>query len=173
MRPLAEAAIEAGLIDDETLAQFRRWGMVPKELAPKQMTPDEAIEAIQDALDAEEQVRLQTTDLDLLHEYMDPEKQTRGQLVLINSSTDQRGTKTVTFVIRSSRLREKKGEVEYIIPWFSDSITEMLTNSKSYLRWNDGEKSRRVYMVEAEDLYFGDIKMFLVCTGMEDEDSTE
>jgi hypothetical protein len=173
VRPLAEAAIEAGLIDDETLAQFKRWGMVPKELGPKDMTPTEVVESIQDALDAEEQVRLQTTDLDLLHEYMDPERQVKGQLVLINPDTEQRGTKTTTFVIRSSRLREKKGEVEYVLRWMSDSITDMITNGRSYLRWNDGEKSRRVYMVEAEDLYFGDIKMFLVCTGMEHEDSSE
>ena len=174
MRPLAEAAIKAGLIDDETLAQLHRWGMVPKDVVPKDdMDLEEIIESIKDALDSEAQVRLQTTDLDLLRLYVNPKNQLRGQLILVADS-EQRGTKSVVFVSRTLRSKE-----QFILPWMSESITELLTNGKSYLRWNvvnpaspsGADISRRVRMVDYEDVYFGDIRMFLVCTGMEDENS--
>lgn len=173
MRPLAEAAIKAGLVDDDTLAQFKRWGMVPKDLQPGAFEPQEAVEAIQDALDAEEQVRLQHTDLDLLRYYMEPSNQLKGQIVLINPDLDQRATRTTTFAIRVLHGRE-----EYVLPWMSESIADMLTNGRSYLRWSatdlpNGKASRRTYLTNAQELYFGDVRAFLVCEGMEDDDDTD
>lgn len=164
MRPLAEATVRAGLIDDDTLAQFRRWGFVPKDLVPdKDKTPQESLEAIQAALETEEQVRLQVTDLDLLRHYMAVDNQLRGQIVLINPETEQRGTKTVTFAKRISH-----GRSQFVLPWLSEGVTDLLVNGKSYLRWTEEGKSNRVYLVDYEDLYFGDVRMFIVCTGVED-----
>lgn len=170
MRPLAEAAIRAGLIDEETLAQFRRWGFVPRDLEPGELDREESVEAIMEALEAEEQVRLQHTDLDLLRYYMDENNQRKGQLVLINPDLDQRATKTVTFA-----CRVRSGQDEYIVPYMSEGITEMLDNGRSYLRWSEAGPSgkmtsRRTYLTNPQDMYFGDMLLFLLCEGMEDED---
>ena len=168
MRPLAEAAIKIGLVDDESLAQFKRWGMVPKDMTSGSVDdPQEAVGLIQDALETEEQVRLQYTDLDVLQYFMDKKNQIRGQLVLIDTETNQRGTKTVVFAIR-----QLQGRSQYIIKWMSDAVTELLTNGRSYLRWTspDTGESCRARMLDYDDLYFGDTRMFLVCPGMEDDD---
>lgn len=171
MRPLAEAAIEAGLIDEETLAQFRRWGMVSKDLAPREdVDVEDAVDSIQSALEAEEQVRLQTTDMDMLKFYMDKRNQRKGQLVLLNLDSGQKATKTIQFAFRPY-LEEKASERDsFILPWLSDEVTAMMTNGKSYLRWKDETKNRRIYLVDSEDIFFGDVKMFVVCTGMEYDD---
>lgn len=164
MRPLAEATVRAGLVDEDTLAQFRRWGFIPKDLAADQgKSPQESLECIQAALDAEEQVRLQVTDLDLLRYYMEGDNQIRGQIVLVDVSTGQRGTKNVTFAKRASHGRE-----QFILPWLSEGVTELLVNGDSYLRWAQDGVSHRVRFIDYEDLYFGDVRMFIVCTGVED-----
>lgn len=166
MRPLAKAAIEAGLIDEETLGAFKRWGFVPRDIQPGDCTPEEAIESIQDALEDEGQVRLQATDLDVLRFYQDEDNQLKGQLVLIDRNTEGRTTKTVTFAIRSVQ-----GRAQYIIPYITEAVADLLSNGDSYLRWNAAGKSHRIYVVEAEPLYFGETCMFLLCQAMEAEDN--
>jgi len=165
MRPLAKAAIAAGLIDDETLNAFKRWGFVPRGTEAGTCSPSEAIEAIQSALEDEGQVRLQATDLDVLRYYQDASNQMNGQLVLVDRSSGERMTKTVTFAIRSVQ-----GRAEYIIPYISDPVTSLLSNGDSYLRWGKSGGSTRIYIVEAEPLFFGEDCMFLLCAPVEAED---
>ena len=174
MRPLAEAAIRAGLIDPESLAQFKRWGFVSKELEPVgEPDPEEIVEELQEALESEDQVRLQTTDLDLLKYYLTSSNQIRGQMVLIDPSTKHRATRTVVFAVRNLYGRD-----QYILPWTSDAVADLLTNSSSYLRWTppshmlmEGDKggSRRTYLIEHDEIYLGDVKSFLVCNGVDND----
>jgi hypothetical protein len=161
MRPLALAAIQAGLIDDDTLAQFQRWGFVPRTLDKRvQEDPDLIVERIQFALEAEEQVRMQSTDLDLLKFYLDPKNQIQGQMVI--ATEDAKATKAVTFA-----KRERSAVVQYIIPWISESVVDIVTNGKTYLRYVLENRHVKVYFDHVEELYFGDVKAFMVGTGME------
>lgn len=166
MRPLAKTAIEVGLVDDETLAQFRRWRLIPEDLGPIQnRSPDEVVESIQDALEDEGQTQLKTTDLDILRYYTDPENQVRGQLVLLDHQ-ERRATKTIVFAIQKLVNSEQDESESYILPWISEEVTDLILNGHSYLRWKD-DRSHRVYMLDMEDLYIGDVKMFTVGKGME------
>lgn len=165
MRPLGIAAIRAGIIPEETLDEFQRWGVMPNpkehELHPFDDI-EQAVMEIQRALDSEEQVRIQTTDLDVLRWYLDKENQIKGRLVIVNELTGERATKTVTFAIAPPADK-------YIIPWTSDSIVEILTNGQTYLSYKVDGVNHRVHFDEAEDLYFGDLKAFVVCMGREAE----
>jgi len=160
MRPLGKAAIRAGLIDDDALREMQRWRMVP-QLEDEDLEPvgsvEEAVQLIQDALEAEEQVRLQSTDLDVLRHYLEPKNQRRGRLVIVNHETDTRGSKNITFCITPSR--------GYAIPWTSETVEELMTNGFTYLSYKEegDEKPRRVYFTSVDELYFGDIKAFMVC----------
>lgn len=160
MRPLGLAAIQAGLIDEDTIAQFKRWGMIPRDLDTSvREEPSLAVERIQFALEAEEQVRLQNTDLDILKFWLNKTNQMRGQLVVIDPDVDTKATKTVVFARRQLGAR-----VQYIIPWISESIYDILTNGRTYLRYTDG-KNVKVYFTDVEEMYFGNMKAFMVCTG--------
>lgn len=164
MRLLAIAAIRSGIIDESTINQFKRWGVVDRDLDTSIIEdPDDAIEGIQFALESEEQVRLQSTDLDLLKFYLDKNNQRKGQMVVHNADASKRAVRTVTYAVRA-----RGKENQYIIPWVSDSIEDTLTNGKSYLRFVDGEKSTRVYFTNIEELYFGEVKAFMVCEGLEE-----
>jgi len=159
MRPLGKAAIRAGLIDEDTMKEMQRWRMIPTDLSEFEQVDsvEEAVQIIQDALEAEEQVRLQSTDLDVLRHYLEPKNQRRGRLVIVNHENDTRGSKNITFCITPSR--------GYAIPWTAETVEEMMTNGATYLSYKEegDEKPRRVYFTSVDELYFGDIKAFMVC----------
>lgn len=158
MRPLALAAVQAGLIDADIVAQFKRWGMLPRSLdASVVEDPTLAIERIQFALEAEEQVRLQSTDLDILKYYLDKENQRKGQLVIVDNEFGTKATKTITYALRTILSSN-----QYIIPWISDSIIDTITNGSTYLRCLPSKSC--VYFDSVDELYFGDVKAFMVCT---------
>ncbi len=166
MRPVGIAAIRAGIIPEEALDEFQRWGALPKpdehELHPFEDI-EQAVIAIQDALDSEEQVRLQTTDLDLLRWYLDKNNHIKGRLVVVNGLTGKRATKTITFAIAPPAQK-------YVIPWSDESIEEVLTNGQTYLSYKKDDTNVRVYFDAAEDMYFGEVKVFVVCSGKEIQD---
>jgi hypothetical protein len=160
MRPLALATIQAGLIDPDTIAQFKRWGVIPRELKTDIVEDvNLAVERIQFALEAEEQVRMQSTDLDILKYYMNKDNQRSGQLVVVDEATDAKASKTVVFAIRS-----RGSDIQYILPWMSESIVDILTNGKTYLRYSGDKSPAKVYFSDVEEMYFGNVKAFMVCT---------
>jgi len=165
MRQLALAAVRAGIIDESIVTQMKRWGMVPRDLDTSVLEDrDLAIERIQYALEDEDQVRLQSTDLDILRSWLDQKGQLRGQLVVVDTDKDSKATKTVTFSVRT-RLQQP----QYIIPWISESIAEILTNGKTYLRYSVDGKNVKVFFTEVNEMFFGDVKAFMVCTGVVEE----
>jgi len=165
MRPVGIAAIKAGIIPEETLDEFKRWGVLPPskeyDLSPFDSI-ERAVEGIQEAIESEEQVRLQTTDLDLLRWYLDERNQRRGRLVLVDSDTEERATKTVSF----STI---PGSGKIVFPWIADSIVELMTNGLTYLSYKDQDRNVRVRFTDVEEMYFGSVKAFMVCTGQEYE----
>ena len=171
MRPIVFAAIRTGLIDPDVIAQFKKWGMIPRDANTAIIEePDVALELIQEALDSREQVEVRDTDLDVLRYYLTRSNQRKGQIVLVDH-TDKEGTnkstKTVTFARRVLSTNSSELRVEYIIPWTFESIEEILTNGQTYLRYTEDDKHMKVYLCSIRYLYFGDAKAFMVCEGQE------
>lgn len=158
MRPVAEAALRAGLVDPYALAEMMRWGIVPRDANDEPYeNADEAVQAIDEALISEDQVQLKKTDLDLLRTYLHEENQRKGRLVVVDPTTNERANRTITF----SRVPGNR----YVIPWMSNNTFELLVNCESYLSFKEDEaddKPKRVYFNNAEEIFFGDVKAFMV-----------
>lgn len=161
MRPLAKAVIRAGLVDDSTLAEVRRWKLpVDTEVdGPAIEDREQAVRAIQDALDSVEQVRMQDTDLDIVQRWVDPANQREGKLVLVDG--ESRATKKVIFC----RTLMK----EIAIPWAGDTIVDLLTNGTTHMRFTDDKGKHKVFFTDARELYIGDTKAFVVCSVYEEQ----
>ena len=175
MRPLTLAVIQAGLVDPSVLNECKRWGMIPRDLDTTVQEKDAelAVQCIQDALEDERQVRLQHTDLDLLKFYLDKSNQRTGQLVLKDEEAGTKATKNIVFACRShfpasKQLSPGHSAQEYIIPWISESITDILTNGATYLRYEKDGQHVHVRFFNVEEMFFGDTKAFLVCKGIEE-----
>lgn len=154
MSDLAKAIAMSGALDQDMLRELVRWRLpgvvVPNDGSFK--TPEEAIEAIEEAVTSANQVEVRVTDLDILKHFLLSRKDGKLHLVTENGT---KGTWPVTFGT-ITRL----GQQLYIIPWNSDTIEGMMTNGESYLL--DGKV--KIYFGEVTDLYFGEQKAFMLCT---------
>ncbi len=155
MRPLGKAVIRAGLVDKVSLTELQRWGL-PVEV--EEVDPidslEEVVTVIREALESGDQVRIQESDLDVLRQFLDPEHQRQGQLIVKGEGS--RGNFPVQFCIT------KLGE--YVLPWKSESILDMMILGDSSLRFEEGGKERVVYFMDVRESYFGERRTFMICT---------
>lgn len=156
MRPLARAVVQAGLVSKDALIELRRWGL-PVEV--QEVEPignlDEVVSIIRDALEDGSQVRIQESDLDVLRRFLDPEGQQQGHLRVKSPS----GTTSFPVVFCLTKMGE------YVLPWKSESIFDMLTFGDSFLRYDDEQgKEQVVYFMDVRASYFGDQRAFMICT---------
>jgi len=157
MRPLGVAAIRAGLVSQDSLDELGKWGLLPRKIdEPIVSSPEQAVILIQEALEAEDQVRLKKTDLDVLKFFLNEKNQKRGRLVIHDPDTGEKASKTVSFCILPGK--------RYVMPWLSDSALDLLVNDHSYLshKVTADAKPQRVYFNDVRELYFGDVKAFMV-----------
>ena len=160
MSDLSEAVARSGAIDADMLRELTRWKL-PGIALPEGgqfTTPEEAVEAIENAVTGEHQVEVRVTDLDVLKCYLQTRKQ--GKLCIVNDEKGTSGTWKVTFGVV-----QRPGHVEYVLPWSADSIEDLLTNGRSYLL--DGNK--KLYFSLVTELFFGDQKAFILCTPLRDD----
>lgn len=155
MSDLSKAVVLSGALDANMLKELTRWKL-PGVTLPAEgqfTTPEEAVEAIEEAMTGRELVEVRVTDLDVLKCYLQSRKD--GKLRIVNDERGTSGSWPVVFgVIKRPR------HTDYILPWNSDSIEALLTNGQSYLL--DGKK--KVYFSLVTELYFGDQKAFILCT---------
>lgn len=158
-KPVSVAVIESGLIPDEVLAEMTRWGLPLVTVDESQVarSPEQVVRRIQEALEGEDVIRLRDTDLDMIRYYLTEQKP--GRLHVEETSFD------VFF------CRTKLGE--YVIPWKSESIQDMMVDPKTYLSFSektDGASVRhKVFFSDVRELYFGDTKAFMVCEKLEEK----
>jgi hypothetical protein len=155
MHPIATAVLNTGLIDPAVLEEMRRWGLqieIPEsEAAPK--TPEEVAARIQDALESEGYVLVRETDLTVLEQYAETARQ--GLLRVLFDDEEGHPQDTM-FPVSFGRTPLN----EYIFPWTSATIADVIVNGMTHLL--DG--ATEVYFKEVRELFFGDMKAFMICT---------
>jgi len=154
MSELARAVTQSGALDETMLQELKKWKL-PGVVVPEGdgfKSPEEAIEAIEEAMTSANQVEVRVTDLDILKNFLQTRKSGKLHLVTENGSS---GTLNVTF-----GTINRRNYIDYIIPWNNDSIEAMLTNGESYLL----DDKKKVFFSSVLDLYFEDTKAFIICT---------
>lgn len=154
MSQLTDVIIKAGLVPDNVLKQLARWGMpVNEDRKPDELhaLPDleQLVEAIDEAIQSEGYVLMRETDLEAIPQYLQTMKPGVLHVVIEDGTSSD-------FEVQYGI--GKTGDV--IMPWRSDSITDLLTNGETYLKVS-GEK---VFFSQARELFYGANKAFVVCT---------
>jgi hypothetical protein len=163
--PITQAVLKSGLISKEQLAEFRRWKApieIPEKLPEPPKSIEEAAQAIEQALESEGFIISRETDLDILRQYLNSQKQ---GLLHVEISTDD-----IT-VESKADIPVTYGTTVYgmfILPWTSESIVEEITNGMTYLEvdWEVpgvATVKRRFYFEHVTELFFGQQKAFIVC----------
>lgn len=154
MSDLSNAIALSGAIDADMLRELTKWRLPGVALPADDFfsSPEEAIEAIEDAMTSANQVEVRVTDLDILKHYLKTRKDGKLHVVAEHGA---KGTYPVVF-----GTIERTSHKDYIIPWRSDSIEELLTNGESYLI----DDKKKVYFSSVSELYFGAQKAFIVLT---------
>lgn len=157
--PLSEAIVKAGLLDVGMIAEMVKWKL-PIDLPKAQLEndPETAIFAIQQAIEGQKQVEVRETDLDLLKKFLKTQK--KGKLHVVTQH--ESGDLGVSF--GRMEWKEEDNVVydvsgDYIIPWSSESIADVMSNGETYLM--DGR--RKVFFTDSRDYFFGSSKAFMVC----------
>lgn len=158
MKPLGVAVIRTGLVTPEALAELQRWGLPVdiREGAKVEMVNDldKAVAVIRDALEGADQVRIQESDLDLLRRFLEPEHQRQGRLTVKDGKS--RTTLTVPFCVGPMG--------EYVIPWKSEGIMDMVLEGESFLRFDENGLERTVHFIDVRESFLGNQRTFMVCT---------
>lgn len=159
--PLAKAAVEAGLINQESLDEMRRWRppIELPEVAPDAPNdPHEAAQRIEQVVQTEELIVTRETDLEVLPQYLRSQK--KGILhVEISGETIDEPNRIAEFEATYGRTRTG----EYVFAYRGDTMAEEMTNGLSYLQYDEGDVGGRVYFATSRDVYFDESKAFMVC----------
>jgi len=151
-RPIINAVVEAGLVPEEALNELARWGVhVTATRKPELDTPAAVAQHLMEAMESDDQMRVDETDLDLLQRYLDPKHQKQGRLII--KSGAQHTTCALSFCLTSLG--------EYAIPWTDAETPEVLANGESHLKWGD---DKDIYFSAVREVFFGSRKAFVVCT---------
>ena len=155
-KPVTKVIMEAGLIDDQALAQLRKWGLLTTVAEVQNFKdPEIIVNRIREALEGDELVELRSTDLDLIRHYLN--SRLKGKLHVPNPENEE---KMVALPVEYCVT--KMGE--YVIPWTSDGIQDLLLHDKTYLKIMEGTKIR---FSRVRELYYDSKKAFVVCAPME------
>ena len=154
MSRVIKAVVEAGLVDSAVLSQLNRWG-VPIEAIPSKTLKslDEVVSHVREAIESEDMISIEETDLDLLQSFLDDSKRSKGKLII--KDEDKSRTLSVQFV------RTMMGSVA--IPWVDKDSPDLLINEGTHLKYEDGDQRATVSFVDYRMVYFGSKRAFVVC----------
>lgn len=154
MSQLTDVIIKSGLVPESVLKEFARWGMpVDENRRPNELhaVPDlhKLCDAIDEAIQSEGYVLTRETDLEAIPQYLQTMKPGVLHVVVEDGTSSD-------FEVQYGI--GKTGDV--IMPWRSDSITDLLTNGETYLK----VPGERIFFGAARELFYGTNKAFVVCT---------
>ncbi len=67
---------------------------------------------------------------------------------------------SATFPVTFSKLMTG----EYVLPYRGDNLRDLLTNGVSYLEFRAPPTMNRIFFKEVREVFYGEMKGFLVCT---------
>ena len=151
MKPLVEVVVKAGLLDENALAEMRRFGAPVEDAKVLEEPPtlSKLSEEIAEIIQREGFVLTRETDLEIVQQYAST---ARPGTLYIQETLDGP-------VAEAAVVYGKTPTGGYIFPWRSDSIQEMMTNGLTYLL----EGEAQVFFGSMRELVFGDHKAFMVC----------
>lgn len=147
---IATVMAQAGALDETMLREIQKWRLPMALDSDPEVFDDaeEAVEAIEEVLGGKEAVEIRATDLNALRQYL--KTQQKGRLRIKTDEED------ATFVVNYGTTT--LGGI--LIPWKDDSLEEVLTNGESYLLCN----GMKLFFSRVEELFFGEKKVFILCT---------
>lgn len=153
MNPVSLMALKLGLISPEMREQFAQWGEV-SDIEPVAAPSHEMIdEMIERALQSDDVALPKVTNLECIQQFCSTQR--LGKLFLTMN-----GMKSEFPVVFGVSLF---GDI--ILPWRSEDIRDVLLDpTSSYLEWETSEGRRSVIFRSIEDIYYGDVKAFMLCT---------
>lgn len=151
MKELVRTVVSLGLVSENQVREFQRWGLVDHVLAVEKPPKDrESIESRMNlAIDV---VGMDRKETELSIPALFLETGRKGWIHVHLDGVDVREPLEIMYG------RTRHGE--YILPWGGASGQEdILTNGKTYLETEDS----RVYMMDTRSVYFDDLQSFVVC----------
>jgi hypothetical protein len=158
MRPIANAIVRTGIVSKEVLAEMKRWGL-PVDMISEEKVADiheaqQVVNIIRDALESSDQVMVKGTDLDLLKSWLIPDNQREGRIFI--KDEDNKTSFKIIFIRTPLK--------EFVIPFRSDSIIDLLTNGESHLKFTDDDGNKQtVFFHSVREFYIGEKKAFMIC----------
>lgn len=153
MSTLREILEGARIIEQSSLAEFSRWGRMETATTPPATIPlDKAVEAIRELLENDDPIDLRETDLNAVRHFL--ANRQVGTLHL--SYNGQSGKSDVAFAVLPTG--------EYMIPFKSESLDDLISNGQSFLSVHD----TRIYLGSPRNIYYGNTKAFTVFIGILD-----
>lgn len=152
--PLATAIAQSGVLDEATLNEFGRWGVLLEDFhkSSKPASAEEVVALLEEALQSEGLVVEKLTDLEIVRQYL--ATQAVGLLHL------EVGEEVAEFPVPYGRTQLG----EYVFPWKGDIVADEMTNGLTYFVPVEGTA---VYFFTLRELYFGDQKAFMICAPQE------
>lgn len=153
MSELASILIRSGIIQSQMIEEMKRWGMPIDGEAPGPFQAEVDIkrlcETLEEVVQSEGRLIVRETDLSAIPQYL----RTMQAAVLHVRMEDGALVPFDTQVGVSA-------SGEYIIPWRSDSITDLMTNGETYLSIN----GQKIFFSGCRELFYGTNKAFIICT---------
>jgi hypothetical protein len=160
MNEFTRVMLKSGLITQQQLDElkaFRVPSIPPEAEVQPPVSLQEAAQAIEQVLQSEGMVLVRETDLESVQQYI----QHAEHGILHIDATDPKDPVDVTNETDIQIMYSRTVLKEYMIPWRSEGIADLLTNGASYLINAQGEQ---VHFRQVRELFFGDQKSFMVCS---------
>ena len=152
MNELAKVIVRSGVLETSQLDELRKWKspavMESSDPGPDIQSAEELARDIEQALQSKELVVMRATDLDVVPQFLRTQKQ---GLLHVTS-----GTEEAEFPYAFGRTPMG----DYILPFTTDLVEEILTNNEGYLI----DEGQAVHFSNVVVSYFGETKTFLICT---------
>ena len=156
-RPMTQVMVSCGLVDIDTVQQLKKWKMLSEDEVESwanttMNTPASIVQKIHDVLESEDLTEMRDTELDVVGLWL----RTRQKAKLHVPSPDDRG-ESVSFPVEYYI----NGLGEYVIPWTSESIRDLIIDENTYLK---PLGKPRVQFMDVRELFYASTKAFIVCT---------
>lgn len=116
---------------------------------------EDVAQIIEEVMQSEGYAVTRSTDLEVLPQYLATQQSGTLHVSIYTTDPTVESEADIQIIFGRTTLGD------YIIPWKSESIAAEITNGFCYLRTAEGD----IFFSGVQELFFGDHKAFMVCTG--------